>query len=557
MPNVDYPHLLALFPEHLHPKRSESASFLIWYLENYYRLDTLEAVDAVCDQRGDKGVDGIFVNDNDETVTVFQAKINQSSNTSIGDKSLREFAGTLTQFTSAEKIQNLIDSAPNTQLVSLIKREEILNKINTHELRGEFLSNVDLDGNGADFLNSEPNITFVGKTILNTTYISNERNLPIHRPASFDVSGFQVTEYIVDATTKAVIAPIKATELVTLDGISDQTLFSFNVRGPLGKTKVNRQIRASISDNSRHKFFPLFHNGITVVAKTLKVNSGILSIEDYYVVNGCQSLSALSEDRSKLTDDLRILTKFVQLEPTSSWAKLVTEYSNTQNGVSARDFMSNNRIQIRLQNEFDRNYKDEFSFEIKRGENKGPGKVISNEDAGLLLMAFDLKEPWATHRKYKVFEEKSGDLFGRKEVTADRIVMCHVIEDAIKGFLPKINNQLVAKYKLTQYIILYVLRNILEKEPLYKEIIMRPGRFVRTQMARSHFHDCISRIIGDVIVDLNAEVDEFGEDFDYRDKLRNEDWVIAINKTIVAEYTKLINRHRIHSFSEEWAKADL
>lgn len=52
--DVDYPQLLHLFPEHLNPKRSESASFLIWYLENYYRLDTQEAVDSVCDNRGDK-----------------------------------------------------------------------------------------------------------------------------------------------------------------------------------------------------------------------------------------------------------------------------------------------------------------------------------------------------------------------------------------------------------------------------------------------------------------------------------------------------------------------
>jgi len=36
-------------------------------------------------------------------------------------------------------------------------------------------------------------------------------------------------------------------------------------------------------------------------------------------------------------------------------------------------------------------------------------------------MAFDLKEPWGTHRKYQVFDEKHADLFARPEVTADRI----------------------------------------------------------------------------------------------------------------------------------------
>ena len=72
MIDVDYPKLLGNFPEHPDPKRSESASFLIWYLEKYYRLDTQEAVDAFVDQVGAKGVDGIFINYNGQTITIFQ-----------------------------------------------------------------------------------------------------------------------------------------------------------------------------------------------------------------------------------------------------------------------------------------------------------------------------------------------------------------------------------------------------------------------------------------------------------------------------------------------------
>ncbi|MFB9979192.1 hypothetical protein ACFSQQ_13315 [Mesorhizobium kowhaii] len=103
MIDVDYPKLLDLFPEHLDPNRSESASFLIWYLQNYYRLDSLEAVDAVCDQSNDKGVDGIYVNDNDQTITIFQSKISQKSNSTVGDAALKTFAGTLGQFDTIEK----------------------------------------------------------------------------------------------------------------------------------------------------------------------------------------------------------------------------------------------------------------------------------------------------------------------------------------------------------------------------------------------------------------------------------------------------------------------
>jgi hypothetical protein len=172
----------------------------------------------VCDKRGDKGVDGIFVNDYDRTITIFQARISQTANTTIGDKSLREFAGTISQFETIESIQNLINSAPSELVAKLARRLDLENKIATHDLRGEFLVNVDLDANGESFLRTASHISFVGKTIIQATYISDRRDTPIHKSTDFDVLGFHVTEYTVDASTKAVIAPIKATELVALDG---------------------------------------------------------------------------------------------------------------------------------------------------------------------------------------------------------------------------------------------------------------------------------------------------------------------------------------------------
>jgi hypothetical protein len=153
MINLDYPHLLDAFTQHLDPKRSESASFLIWYLEQYYHLDTLEAVvDSVCDQKGDRGVDGIFVNDNDQTITVFQARISQRIDRTVGDASLREFAGTLTQFQNKASLLALSTSAGNADVAALIKNLDLINKIDTHEVTGEYLTNIDLDANGEAFL---------------------------------------------------------------------------------------------------------------------------------------------------------------------------------------------------------------------------------------------------------------------------------------------------------------------------------------------------------------------------------------------------------------------
>lgn len=486
------------------------------------------------------------------TINIFQSKISQSLDSTIGDTTLKEFYGTLSQFSDQNSIKNLIDTGGNAGIVNLVKRLDLINKIKTHELKGVFVSNIDIDTNGLAYLNTTPNVEFIGKAQLINTYISDERATPIHAPVKFDIVGFHTTQYIVDAKTKAVIAPIKAKELVNLQGIADQSLFTFNVRGPLGRTQVNRDIVKSIKNPQTHKLFPLFHNGITIICEKVDTNTDKISIENYFVVNGCQSLTSLYNFQNSLTDDLRVLTKFIQMDIASPLSEEVTRFSNNQNGVKPRDFQANNPVQIRLQNDFDTNYAGQYSLEIKRGEAAESETVISNEMAGLYLMSFDLKEPWGTHRKYQVFEEKYADIFARPEVTADRIVLCQVIMEAICEALVNIKNQLFGKYGLTKQILLYIMRSIIENDALKRDLLTNPSMFVKKLDDRNHFRGCIKQIINDVIIDINAELSELGEDFDYRGKLRDAEWVKKLTRSVVNDYLKLVNRGRIRSFETEW-----
>jgi hypothetical protein len=318
-----------------------------------------------------------------------------------------------------------------------------------------------------------------------SSFISDARSLPENVPVSFDILGFSVTDYTVDAATKAVIVPVKAKELVSLPGISDQSIFAYNVRGPLGKTQVNRDIVKSIKNVEKHKFFPLFHNGITIIASEVAYDTERLNVSGYYVVNGCQSLTALFDHKEELTDDLRVLAKFIKLDTASSEAEDITKFSNNQNGVKARDFKANNPIQIRLQNEFSTHYGGDLAYEIKRGETLPDVQIVTNESAGLLLMAFDLKEPWGTHRRYQIFDEKFAALFGRPEVNADRIVFCKTIADSVEDNLNRIENELCRKYVLTRHMLLYIVRLVLDAEA--PQLATEPAKYVRSPENRKKF----------------------------------------------------------------------
>lgn len=459
------------------------------------------------------------------------------------------------QFETAATIQNLRDTAGKAEVARLIDRLDLVNKISTYEVVGVFLSNVDLDANGKTYLKSNPAIRFFGATKLKETFISASRDTRIPKPLTFDISGYEVSTYVVDRHHEAIIAPLKAIELVKMDGIKNQALFAFNVRGPLGRTQVNRDIAESIRLKARHKLFPLFHNGITVIADKIHLTKDRIKIENYFVVNGCQSLSELHNNGGYLTDNLRILVKLIKMESASPLSELVTTFSNNQNGVKARDFKSNNPIQIRLQNEIRGKYGGEFHYEIKWGEDSRGLMTITNESAGLLLLAFDLKRPWATHRKYQIFEDDHAEVFGRPAVDADRIVLCHILARRIDAAIPKLENTLFAKYALTHFLLLYVCRMIIEADDVGRDVLQPPGKYIADKKQRQALIPATDKILADIVIDLNAEVAQLGDEFDYRGKLRDEAWVKELPHKIVAEHTKLVARNRINSFGQDFKEA--
>ena len=69
--NLKYPDLLTLIGREVREGHSESRAFLVWVLRSLYRLDDIDAEDAICDGPDDKGVDGIYVDDNQNRIDVF------------------------------------------------------------------------------------------------------------------------------------------------------------------------------------------------------------------------------------------------------------------------------------------------------------------------------------------------------------------------------------------------------------------------------------------------------------------------------------------------------
>ena len=412
--DLTYPAVTKLVAKHKVGSRTESRAFLAWFLENYYRLEEVGALDCICDGPDDRGIDGLYVDDNYGRIDVFQSKMIQNNSRTLGDTQLKEFVGTLTQFEESAFVDEMQETTRNNELSALLADRAVSDKVaQGYEIRGVFLTNATKDDAAIPYVSNQDNLFVYDNEELQRAYIPEGRTDPIQESTTFDLFGVSYSEFQIGQDVRVVFAPVAATDLVTMNGIANQELFAWNVRQSLGKTNVNKEIAQSVQNAAEHPYFLLYHNGLTVLCDSLETLDDKITISGYTVVNGCQSLSSLYEHRDKTSDELRVLTRLIQIPPESDLAFKISHHSNNQNGIRPRDLQSNSRIQARLQEEFFRQYGNEYFYQVKRGElAPNPGtEILDNELAARILLAFDLQEPWSCHQTGKLFDDHHARIF--------------------------------------------------------------------------------------------------------------------------------------------------
>ena len=89
------------------------------------------------------------------------------------------------------------------------------------------------------------------------------------------------------------------------------SVFYDNVRDWQDWNPVNTGIRQTIEDAQKKMYFPLLNNGITIVARRVILTGNRFVIEDYQVVNGCQTSYVLHETRDSLTDEVFVQIRLI------------------------------------------------------------------------------------------------------------------------------------------------------------------------------------------------------------------------------------------------------
>lgn len=527
-----------------------SGQFLRWFLENIFRLDPQDADDAAVDAKQDKGIDGIYVNDITETISMLQVKTKQKEKSTLGDTELKEFFGSLQQFRTAESIQTILDGKANEKLKQVLHRTKFQEKVQAGYLvEGVFCTNNVANKDALDFIKTITGLSLYDAKQISAEYVEAGIYGGIKDFFEFDTSDVDVISYSSNSGVSAKIFLASALQLLHLKGISDGSLFERNVRLSLGNTKVNKSLIESIKDKAEHRNFPLYHNGINILCdEFIEGAKGKLKIKDYVVVNGAQSLTSLNSTKSRISDDLKILVKIIQVKGDNQLSEKITTNSNNQNAIKPRDLRSNHGIQRRLKAEVASIDCDGIVYEIKQGE-KNKGKlVLSNEQAGLILLALDIGMPWNCHQKYKVMDELHSDIFGRPDVTGWKIIALYKAFNSIDTALDGIDDHTFANYTLTKYFLAYSVSEII-KDSIVGKAVFSDFKKVFSAGKIDEFVKVFSGIAATTAEDLNAEIsdDLSNADFDYKSELKSPKWVRSMSAKLKASYNKDVKRKKAKS----------
>ena len=162
----------------------------------------------------------------------------------------------------------------NSDLKKILERSDVATLISKgYRIKQIFISNTERDANTTEVEKHFPDLIVYSASDISKNYIEFDANEGVIGEYAFDTSYAGVIELSVQKEVKVYILPVSATDLVKLEGISDGTLFSQNVRYSLGNTPVNSAIAKSASDVAEHKNFALYHNGVTLICKSANFDS--------------------------------------------------------------------------------------------------------------------------------------------------------------------------------------------------------------------------------------------------------------------------------------------
>ena len=183
----------------------------------------------------------------------------------------------------------------------------------------------------------------------------------------------------------AIYGQVNAADLAKLWIDNPDRLVARNLRGSLGDTEVNNEIRGSLE--SRPELFWYLNNGVTATASNVEKlavgggrhDFGVFRCEGINIVNGAQTVSTIGRYVAKFGAEAELSNCYVQFrvislqDANADFGNEVTRTNNRQNKIEARDFVSQDGEQQRIRAEL---AIEGVQYQIMRSDDLPRGKTV-------------------------------------------------------------------------------------------------------------------------------------------------------------------------------------
>jgi hypothetical protein len=276
------------------------------------------------------------------------------------------------------------------------------------------------------------------------------------------------------------------------------SIFYDNVRDWQDYNTVNSAMRDTIASDKQARFV-LMNNGITIITKELKQAGSKFTIEDFQIVNGCQTSNVIFDQRDKLGDAMMIPLRLIATKNDDVIESIVFA-TNQQTELKPEQLYARTEFAKTLESYF-ATFKepDRLYYERRDGQyDKLPiekGRIVSPQTAIKTFAAMFLDEPHTTTKNYKSLRAKAGtEIFARHHRLEPYYVAAFA---AYKLELQYRSLKIGADYKSARYHILLAARLLLDPKPLptitSKEMEKRCNAMVRNYQIRQRRISCFER----------------------------------------------------------------
>ncbi len=196
------------------------------------------------------------------------------------------------------------------------------------------------------------------------------------------------------------------------------SIFYDNVRDWQGDNSVNSGMAKTLTDSASRARFVFMNNGITVIAKKIRTTGEKILLENYQIVNGCQTSNVLWNNKNILDDSILIPLRVVATTDDKVVVDIIRA-TNSQTQISASQLLAATDFQKQLEQYFQVEPTHPLYYErrSKQFANSTIDRATILTPTSLMkaYASIILEEPHKTTRDFRSLIDQAGtSIFGSK-----------------------------------------------------------------------------------------------------------------------------------------------